>query len=55
MFVVNGDLLTLFASFVQGGISAFGTLLFAVIGLFLAFAIADKLRFLIVRMAVKKS
>lgn len=53
MLTVNGDLVQLFAGFVGQAMNSFVPLLAAVIGLFLAFAIADKLGFF-VRRVIKK-
>lgn len=54
MFTVNGSLVSEFTSFVANGFGAFLPLVTVVIGVFLAFAIADKVRFISYR-AVKKS
>jgi len=53
MLTVNGDLVQLFAGFIGVAMNTFIPLLTAVIGLFLAFAIADRLRFNIGRMIKK--
>jgi len=53
MLTVNGDLVTLFSGFVGQAMNSFLPLLASVIGLFLAFAVADRLRFLIPRMLKK--
>lgn len=51
--VVNGNILGEVVTFIQGTMGAFLPLLCAVIGLFLAFEIAEKLRFFVIK-AVKK-
>lgn len=53
MFEVNGNLVDLFTGFVSQAMNAFLPLLAAVIGLFLAFAIFDRVRFTIGRMIKK--
>lgn len=53
MLTVNGDLVQLFSGFVGQAMNSFVPLLAAVIGMFLAFAIADKLRFVLGKMIKK--
>jgi len=53
MLTVNGDLVALFTGFVGQAMNSFVPLLAAVIGLFLAFAIADRVRFSIGKMVKK--
>lgn len=53
MITVNGDLVTLLTGFVGSAFTAFTPLFSAVVGLFIAFAIADRLRFSINRMIKK--
>jgi mannose/fructose/N-acetylgalactosamine-specific phosphotransferase system component IIC len=53
MLTVNGDLVTLFSGFVGSAFTAFTPLFSAIVGLFIAFAIADRLRFNIGRMIKK--
>jgi len=53
MFTVDGDLVTLFSGFVGNAMDAFLPLLAAVIGIFLAFAIANRATFLVGRMVKK--
>jgi len=53
MFTVNGDLVAQYAEFVGSAMTAFLPLLAAVIGVFVAFAIADRLRFFIGRIIKK--
>ena len=53
MLTVNGDLVSAFSGFVGQAMNSFVPLLAAVIGLFLAFAIADRVRFAIGRMLKK--
>lgn len=53
MFIVNGDLVSQFSGFVGQAMNSFVPLLAAVIGLFLAFSIFDRIRFLIGRMVKK--
>jgi hypothetical protein len=53
MLTVNGDLVALFTGFVGQAMNSFVPLLTAVIGLFLAFAIADRVRFSIGKMVKK--
>ena len=53
MLTVNGDLVAQFAGFVGQSMNTFVPVLAAVIGLFLAFAIADRVRFTILRMVKK--
>lgn len=50
MLQVNGDLLGTYTEFVTGAIAAFMPLMATVIGMFLAFAIANMLRHLILKM-----
>ena len=44
---VNGDLVEIYTGFVSDGMTAFLPLMGAVIGLFVAFAIANQVRFII--------
>lgn len=53
MFTVNGDIFASYAHFVGVSMDTFLPLLAATIGLFLAFAIAEKLRFSIGKMIKK--
>jgi len=53
MLTVNGNLVTLFTGFVGQSMNSFVPLLAAVIGLFLAFTIADRVRFVVGRMVKK--
>ena len=53
MLTVNGDLVALFANFVGVAMNSFIPLLASVIGLFVAFAIADRVRFIVGRMIKK--
>jgi hypothetical protein len=48
---VNGDLLLNYKDFVTGAVSAFLPLIATVIGVFLAFAIANLVRHLIIKIA----
>jgi len=53
MLTVDGDLVAAFTGFVSTAMNSFVPLLAAVIGLFLAFAIANQVRFSIGRMVKK--
>lgn len=53
MITANGDLVAAFTGFVSQAMNAFLPLLAAVIGLFLAFSIFDRVRFIIGRMLKK--
>lgn len=47
---VNGDLVTIYTSYVTGAVGAFLPLLIMVVSVFLAFAIANQLRHFILKM-----
>jgi hypothetical protein len=53
MLTVNGDLVPLFATFVGQAMNSFLPLFAAVVGLFIAFAIAERIRFAIGKMIKK--
>lgn len=53
MLTVNGDLVAAFTGFVGQSMNTFLPLLAAVLGLFLAFSIADRVRFIVGRMLKK--
>lgn len=54
MLTVNGNLVSEFSVFVTNAFGAFIPLLAVILGIFLAFAIADKVRFISYR-SIKKS
>jgi len=50
MLTINGNLLGEYTTFVTGAVSAFLPLMATIIGVFLAFAIANMVRHLILKM-----
>ncbi len=51
--IINGNLVAIYVSYIQGAVGALLPLIATVIGVFITFAIANSLRFFILRLVKK--